>query len=95
MNITIYINIAHLVTPKDCVYMYIANTNTRQTPNIKNQRRMLLHSMADDLHLAGVEGQMNGKLHSSGEGETDGKDLPVCTYMCAAPPMIMGVVNGS
>ena len=29
--------------------------------------------------LAGVEGQMDGKLCSSGEGGTDGKDLPVCT----------------
>ena len=30
---------------------------------------------------AGVEGQMYGKLCSSGERETDGKDLPVYMYV--------------
>ena len=37
-----------------------------------------LQSLAEDLQLAGVEGQMDGKLCSPGEGGTDGKDLPVC-----------------
>ena len=27
---------------------------------------------------------MDGKLCSSGEGGTDGKDLPVCTCMCGS-----------
>ena len=36
-----------------------------------------LQSLAEDLQLTGVEGQMDGKLCSSGEGGTDGKDLPV------------------
>ena len=40
-----------------------------------------LQSLAEDLQLAGVEGQRDGKLCSSGEGGTDGKDLPVCMYM--------------
>ena len=34
-----------------------------------------LQSLAADLQLAGVEGQNDGKLCSSGEGGTDGKDL--------------------
>ena len=38
-----------------------------------------LHFLAEDLQLAGVEGKMDGKLCSSGEGVIDGKDLPVCT----------------
>ena len=38
-----------------------------------------LQSLADDLQLAGVEGQMGGKLYSSDEGGTDGRDLPVRT----------------
>ena len=38
-----------------------------------------LQSLAEDLPLAGVEGQTDGTLCSSGEGGTDGKDLPVCT----------------
>ena len=41
-----------------------------------------LQSLAEDLQLAGVEGQRVGKLCSSGEGGTDGKDLPVCTCIC-------------
>ena len=49
-----------------------------------------LQSLAEDLQLAGVEGQMDGKLSSSGEGGTDGKDLPVCACVCVAPPMIVG-----
>ena len=46
-----------------------------------------LQSLAEDLQLAGVEGLMDGKLYSSGEGgtETDGKDLPVSV----APAMIV------
>ena len=45
-----------------------------------------LQSLAKDLQLAGVEGQMNGKLCSSGEGGTDGKDLTVhtCRYVWCA-----------
>ena len=50
-----------------------------------------LQSLAEDLQLAGVERQRDGKLRSSGERETDGKDLPVCTCVCVAPPMIVGV----
>ena len=46
-----------------------------------------LQSLAEDLQLAGVEGQMDGKLCSSGEGGTDGKDL----HVCVAPSMIVGV----
>ena len=34
-----------------------------------------IKSLAEDLQLAGVEGQMDGKLCSSGE---------VCTYMCGS-----------
>ena len=34
-----------------------------------------------------IEGQKDGKVCSSGEGGTDGKDLNVCV----APPMIVGV----
>ena len=47
--------------------------------------RAIIHIMSHTVHvqLAGVEGLMDGKLHvcSSGEGGTDGKDLPVCMYM--------------
>ena len=39
-------------------------------------------SLAEDLQLAGVEGQTDGKLCSLGEGGTDGKNLPVCACMC-------------
>ena len=40
-----------------------------------------LQSLAEDLQLAGVDGQIDGKLCSSGEGGMDGKDLPVCICM--------------
>ena len=51
-----------------------------------------LQSLAEDLQLAGVEGQMDGKLCSSGEGGTDGKDL----HVCVAPSHDCGcVVDGS
>ena len=36
-----------------------------------------LQSLAEYLQLVRVEGQRGGKLCSSGEGGTDGKDLPV------------------
>ena len=45
--------------------------------------------------LAGVEGQMDGKLCSSGEGETDGKDLPVYICMCGSAHNCGCMVNGS
>ena len=54
-----------------------------------------LQSLAEDLQLAGVEGQMDGKLCSSGEGGTDGKDLPVCTCMCGSTHDCGCVVDGS
>ena len=37
-----------------------------------------------DLQLAGVEGQMDGKFCSSGEGGTDDKDLSLCACMCGS-----------
>ena len=37
-----------------------------------------LQSLAEDLQLAGVEGQRDGKSCSSGEGGRDSKDMPVC-----------------
>ena len=40
-----------------------------------------LQFSTEDLQLAGVEGQTDGKLCSSGEGGTDGMDLPVCTLI--------------
>ena len=44
-----------------------------------------LQSLAEDLQLAGVEGQMDGKFcSSSGEGGTDGKDLSLCVCMCGS-----------
>ena len=43
-----------------------------------------LQSLAEDLQLAGIEGQMDGKLRSSSEEGTDGKDLSVCTCMCGS-----------
>ena len=53
-----------------------------------------LQSLAEDLQLAGVEGQMDGKLCSSGEGGTDGKMVRIClyvhVYVCVAPPTIVG-----
>ena len=33
---------------------------------------------------------MDGKLCSSGEGGTDGKDLPLYVHVCVVPPMIVG-----
>ena len=47
----------------------------------------LMQSLAENLQLAGVEGQMDSKLCSSGEGGIEGKDLPVCVCMS----MIVGV----
>ena len=43
-----------------------------------------LQSLTEDLQLAGVEGQMDGKLRSSGEEGTDGMDFPVCICMCSS-----------
>ena len=54
-----------------------------------------LQSLAEDLQLAGVEGQKDSKLCSSGEGGIDGKDLPVCTCMCGSVHDCGCVVNGS
>ena len=54
-----------------------------------------LQSLAEDLQLAGVEGQTDGKLCSSGEGGADGKDLPVRTCMCSSAHGCGCVVNGS
>ena len=45
--------------------------------------------------LAGVEGQMDGKLCSSGEGGIDGKDLPVCACECGSAHDCGCVVDGS
>ena len=56
---------------------------------------LCLKSLAEDLQLAGVEGQTDGKLCSSGEGGTDGKDLPVCTCMCGSAHDCGCVVDGS
>ena len=49
-----------------------------------------LQSLVEDLQLSEVEGQMDGKLCSSGEGGTDGKELSVCACVCVALPMIVG-----
>ena len=38
---------------------------------------------------------MDGKLCSSGEGGTDGKDLPVCTCMCGSAHDCGRVIDGS
>ena len=54
-----------------------------------------LQSLAEVLQLTGVEVQMDGKLCSSGEGGTDGKDLPVHTCMCGSAYDCGCVVNGS
>ena len=54
-----------------------------------------LQSLAEDLQLAGVEGQRDGKLRSSGKGGTDGKDLPVCICMCGSAHDCGCVVDGS
>ena len=54
-----------------------------------------LQSMAEDLQLAGVEKQMDGKLCSSGEGRTDSKDFPACTCMCGSAHDCGCMVDGS
>ena len=55
-----------------------------------------LQSLTEDLQLTGVEGQwMVAKLYSSGEGGTDGKNLPVCTCMCGSAHDCGCVVNDS
>ena len=54
-----------------------------------------LQSLAEDLQLAGVEWQMDGKLCSSGDGGRDGRDLPVHTSMCGSAHDFGYVVNGS
>ena len=54
-----------------------------------------LQSSAEDLQLAGVEGQMDGKLCSSGEGGTDGKDLPVRACVCGSAHDCGCVVDGN
>ena len=48
-----------------------------------------LQSLTEDLELAGVEGQMDGKLCSSGEGGADGKDLSVCICMYGSALCVM------
>ena len=53
-----------------------------------------LQSLAEDLQVAGVEGQTGGNLRSSGEGGTDGKDLLVCTCMCGSAHDCGCMVNG-
>ena len=40
-----------------------------------------MQSLAEDLLLAGVEGQRDGELCSSGEGGTDGKDSLLENFM--------------
>ena len=52
-------------------------------------------SMAEDLQLAGVEEQTDGKLCSSGEGGRDGNDMPVRTCMCGSAHDCRWVVDGS
>ena len=54
-----------------------------------------LQSLAEDLQLAGVEGQMDSKLCSSGEGETGGKNLSVCACVCGSAHDCGCVVDGS
>ena len=54
-----------------------------------------LQSLAEDLQLAEVEGQMDGKLRPSGEGRTDGKDLPPCMCMCGSAHDCGCLVDGS
>ena len=48
-----------------------------------------LQPLAEELQLAGVEGQMDGNLCSSGEGGM----VRICLYVhvCVVPPMIVGV----
>ena len=43
-----------------------------------------LQSLAEDLQLAGVEGQMDGKFCSSVEGGTDGLYVHVCVMVVGA-----------
>ena len=38
---------------------------------------------------------MDGKLCSSGEGGTDGKDFPVCAWVCGSAHDCGCVVDGS
>ena len=47
-----------------------------------------LQSLAEDLQLAGVERQMDGKLRSSGKVQM----VRIClyVYVCVPPPMIVG-----
>ena len=45
--------------------------------------------------LAGVEGQMDGKFCSSGEGGADGKDLSLCACVCGSAHDCGCVVDGS
>ena len=54
-----------------------------------------LQSLAEDLQLAGVEGQMDGKFCSSGEGGTDGGDLPVWACVCGSAHDCGCVVDGN
>ena len=54
-----------------------------------------LQSLAEDLQLAGVEGQMDGKFCSSGEGATDGKDLSLCVCVCGSAHDCGCMVDGS
>ena len=54
-----------------------------------------LQSLTENLQLAGVDGQMDGKFCSSGEGGTDGKDLPVCACVCGSVHDCGCVVDGS
>ena len=54
-----------------------------------------VQSLAEDLQLTGVEGKTDGKLCSSGEGGTDGKDLPVHTCMCGSAHDCGCMVDGS
>ena len=54
-----------------------------------------LQSLAEDLQLAGVEGQLDGKLCSSGEGGRDVKDLPLCARVCGSAHDCGCVVDGS
>ena len=45
--------------------------------------------------LRANEGHADGKLRSSGEGGTDGKNLPVGTCMCGSVHDCLCVVNGN
>ena len=61
----------------------------------KRDRIGMLPFLLKHLQLAGVEGQRVGKLCSSGEGGTDGKDLPVCICMCGSAHDCRCVVDDS